>query len=497
MAFEKPLIIILGDQLFPIENLAQYKNYLIFMKEDFGLCTHYKHHKQKILFFLESMRHYKSQLIEQGFDVHYRELKINDPDDYVTSLKSHIKKHNIDKLIFYEINDRFMRQEIDNLAKKMNLEKKILPSPSFITKPDEREELFDGQQFKMNQFYIHQRKKLDLLIENQKPLGGKWSFDKENRKKFPKNLTPPDPPKNHINSYSKELLDLVSTKFNDHFGGLDEIIWPIGREHALDWINNFFEEKLELFGPYEDAITTRSYSLYHSLLSPLMNLGVITPEDILKKTRELIASNYFNLSSLEGFIRQVFGWREFIHGVYQSSSYQNVEQFNFWGHTNKLNKLWDEGQTGILPLDESVHELSQYAWTHHINRLMVLANIMNLTGIEPNESKKWFMEKFIDSADWVMDPNVYGMGLFADGGIFASKPYICGSNYILKMSDYPKGEWCEILDALYWRFILVHDDFFLSQPRMSMMARLAQKFSAQKKSKIISIAESFIEKACE
>ena len=497
MAFEKPLIIILGDQLFPIENLAQYKNYLIFMKEDFGLCTHYKHHKQKILFFLESMRHYKSQLIEQGFDVHYRELKINDPDDYVTSLKSHIKKHNIDKLIFYEINDRFMRQEIDNLAKKMNLKKKILPSPSFITKPDEREELFDGQQFKMNQFYIHQRKKLDLLIENQKPLGGKWSFDKENRKKFPKNLTPPDPPKNHINSYSKELLDLVSTKFNDHFGGVDEIIWPIGREHALDWINNFFEEKLELFGPYEDAITTRSYSLYHSLLSPLMNLGVITPEDILKKTRELIASNYFNLSSLEGFIRQVFGWREFIHGVYQSSSYQNVEQFNFWGHTNKLNKLWDEGQTGILPLDESVHELSQYAWTHHINRLMVLANIMNLTGIEPNESKKWFMEKFIDSADWVMDPNVYGMGLFADGGIFASKPYICGSNYILKMSDYPKGEWCEILDALYWRFILVHDDFFLSQPRMSMMARLAQKFSAQKKSKIISIAESFIEKACE
>lgn len=292
-------------------------------------------------------------------------------------------------------------------------------------------------------------------------------------------------------------MDLVSTKFNDHFGGLDEIIWPIGRAHALDWINNFFEEKLELFGPYEDAITTRSYSLYHSLLSPLMNLGVITPEDILKKTRELIASNNFNLSSLEGFIRQVFGWREFIHGVYQSSSYQNVEQFNFWGHTNKLNKLWDEGQTGILPLDESVHELSQYAWTHHINRLMVLANIMNLTGIEPNESKKWFMEKFIDSADWVMDPNVYGMGLFADGGIFASKPYICGSNYILKMSDYPKGEWCEILDALYWRFILVHDDFFLSQPRMSMMARLAQKFSAQKKSKIISIAESFIEKVCE
>ena len=496
MAFKNPLIIILGDQLFPIEDLTQYKNYLIFMKEDYGLCTHYKHHKQKILFFLESMRHYKSQLIEQGFDVHYHKLKPNDPEDYVTSLKSHIKKHNINKLIFYEINDRFMRQEIDTLAKKMNLEKKILPSPSFITKSHEREELFHGQKFKMNQFYIHQRKKLDLLVINQKPLGGKWSFDKDNRKKFPKNLTPPAAPKNHIDSYSNELLDIVSINFSDHFGELDEIIWPIGRANALDWINNFFEEKLELFGPYEDAITSRSYSLYHSLLSPLMNLGVITPEDILKRTRELIASNNFNLSSLEGFIRQMFGWREFIHGVYQSSSYENVEQFNFWGHTNKLNKLWDEGQTGILPLDESVHELSQYAWTHHINRLMVLANIMNLTGIEPNESKKWFMEKFIDSADWVMDPNVFGMGLFADGGIFASKPYICGSNYILKMSDYPKGEWCEILDALYWRFILVNDDFFLSQPRMSMMARLAQKFSSQKKRKIIYTAESFIEKVC-
>ena len=223
-----------------------------------------------------------------------------------------------------------------------------------------------------------------------------------------------------------------------------------------------------------------------------MNLGLITPDIIIKESLAFAKTNRVPINSLEGYVRQVIGWREFMRGIYQNYE-DKLLQGNFFKHTRKLKASWYEGTTGIVPLDHSIKNCLTYGYTHHIERLMVICNIMNLSGIYPLEVYKWFMEMYVDSSDWVMAPNVMGMGLFSDGGIFATKPYICGSSYILKMSDHPKGDWCEVMDGLYWRFIDTHKAFFLKNYRLAMMAKLLEKMDVNRKQRIFAKADQFIQ----
>ena len=199
----------------------------------------------------------------------------------------------------------------------------------------------------------------------------------------------------------------------------------------------------------------------------------------------------FPLNSLEGFIRQIIGWREFIRGIYHLEG-QNESVGNFWNHDRYLTKDWYEGTTGIVPLDDAIKDCVNYGYTHHIPRLMIISNIMNLSRIHPSEIHKWFMEMFVDSADWVMTPNVFGMGTFADGGLFATKPYSCGSNYILKMSNYKKDEWCETLDGLYWSFISDNESFFKKNPRLSIISNSLKRMKPERKEIIFNKAKNFI-----
>ena len=197
------------------------------------------------------------------------------------------------------------------------------------------------------------------------------------------------------------------------------------------------------------------------------------------------------MNSLEGFVRQVLGWREFIRGVYQSRGDYQVNQ-NYWNHAKKLNSSWYEGSTGIDPLDDSIKTALQDGYNHHIPRLMVISNLMNLCEIDPKEIYKWFMEMYIDSSEWVMVPNVFGMATYSDGGLMSTKPYSCGSNYLLKMSNYKKGDWCEIVDGLYWRFINKNRAFYESNPRLTLQVRLLDKMTSDKKERIFKKAEEFI-----
>ena len=222
-----------------------------------------------------------------------------------------------------------------------------------------------------------------------------------------------------------------------------------------------------------------------------MNLGIITPQQVITETRNFAEDNNIPLNSLEGFIRQIIGWREFIRGIYQNFSEKMIDA-NYWNHNRKLSDAWYTGDTGIEPLDDAIKGALEFGYTHHINRLMVLASIMNMSRIHPSEIYKWFMEMFVDSSEWVMVPNVYGMGLFSDGGIFATKPYICGSSYYLKMMDFKKGEWCETVDGLYWRFINKNRQFFSSNPRLNMMVNVYDKMKVERKKKILLKAENFI-----
>ena len=231
--------------------------------------------------------------------------------------------------------------------------------------------------------------------------------------------------------------------------------------------------------------------LFHSALSPYINLGLITPEIIIEKILESHKKKKIRINSLEGYIRQVIGWREFMRGIYQNF-YSRLETGNFFKHNRKMKPNWYLGNTGLPPLDYAIKNANDHGWSHHIERLMILANIMNLCEIHPKQVYKWFMEMFVDSSDWVMSPNVYGMGLFSDGGIFATKPYICGSSYFLKMMHFKKGPWCDVMDGLYWKFIDRHKTFFLKNPRLAMMVRISEKMNKERKTRIFKAANNFI-----
>ena len=246
-----------------------------------------------------------------------------------------------------------------------------------------------------------------------------------------------------------------------------------------------------MFGDYEDAVDQSNNILFHSALSPYLNLGIITPEIILDRILASHKKKKIRINSLEGYIRQVIGWREFMRGIYQNFD-NKLETGNFFKHNRKMKPSWYEGNTGLPPLDYAIKNANDHGWSHHIERLMILSNIMNLCEIKPIFVYKWFMEMFVDSSDWVMSPNVYGMGLFSDGGIFATKPYICGSSYFLKMMDFKKGDWCNIMDGLYWRFINKNRKFFLKNPRLSMMVRIYDKMNAPRKKMILAAADKFI-----
>lgn len=487
------LILTLGNQLFPIEKIKiiqkEYKNIFVFMKEDRELCTYYKFHKHKIIFFLSAMRTYQQELIENKIDVEYYELNQR-PEKYEDTLLKSISKNKIKKVYFYEIEDKFFESRILNLLRNNFIDFEIWPSPMFLTsRPNFENYLKASKKPFMKVFYEAQRKRLNILLDkDQKPEGGQWSFDAENRLPLPLKIQPPEVELVRKDQITKTVCDVVDKEFSSH-PGLSEQFWlPVDREGAKKWLKKFIQERLLQFGPYEDAIPEHSDFVFHSVLTPFLNCGLLTPEKIVKETLKQAKSEKLPIPSVEGFIRQVIGWREFVRGIYQNFS-EKQDTSNFFKHKKKLSTHWYQGNTGIAPLDATIRKTIKYGYAHHIERLMVVGSLMLLLEIEPQCAHKWFMEMFIDSSDWVMGPNVYGMALFSDGGIFATKPYFCGSNYYRKMGGYKASEcWCDGVDGLYWGFIEKNKTLFLKNPRLSMMVRTLEKMDAAKKNKIYSAA---------
>jgi deoxyribodipyrimidine photolyase-related protein len=324
-------------------------------------------------------------------------------------------------------------------------------------------------------------------------MGGQWSFDEENRKKFPKGKSVVTVDFPVIDAYVLEAQAYTSQYFGSNIGVLsDTVNYPIGFKASEEWFDQFLEKRMAEFGDYEDAIVHKELLLNHSLLTPMLNTGMLTPKYIIQKTVDYSRQNGVPINSLEGFLRQIIGWREFIRGVYTvKGSEERIK--NYWGFKKKIPKSFYDGSTGILPVDETIKKVLNTGYCHHIERLMVLGNFMLLCEFDPDEVYRWFMELFIDAYDWVMVPNVYGMSQFADGGLISTKPYISGSNYLMKMSDYPKGPWQEIWDALFWRFLDNHRIFFLKNPRLSMLVRTYDKWDGSKRESIIQIAEDYLE----
>jgi deoxyribodipyrimidine photolyase-related protein len=326
-------------------------------------------------------------------------------------------------------------------------------------------------------------------------VGGKWNFDQENRKKVPKAMLGnlPALPLPEYDAIDRTAREHVLAHYLDHPGSLDALYFPTSHEQAIGWLDDFLENRFSLFGDYEDAMVEGQNWLWHSVLTPMLNTGLLTPRLILDRTVRYADRSEVPLNALEGFIRQVIGWREFMRATYDDLGV-SMRTTNHWGHRRHLPASFYEGTTGVLPVDDVIERVRTSGYCHHIERLMVLGGFMFLCEIDPDDIYRWFMEMFVDSYDWVMVPNVYAMSQHADGGQITTKPYFSGSSYIRKMSNYPRGEWAEIWDGLYWRWIWKHCEKLAKNPRWAMMCAMVRKMDRAKRTAHLQRAEKYLQR---
>lgn len=488
---KKSAFLLFPNQLFKQIDFFEPQDHL-YLIEEFLFFKQYKFHKQKLVFHRASMKYYENYLIEKHFKINYIE-SISDLSD-IRKLIQQLHELGISEIKYFDVCDNWLEKRIAVSCKKHGINIVKFESPLFLNSTVDLNNYF-GTKSKYFQadFYTQQRKLKNILIDNhKKPIGGKWSFDEENRLKYPKNKVAPKVHFPTKNQYYLNAIDYVENHFKDNYGNISPtFIYPTTHIESENWLIQFFENRFREFGHFEDAIVQEESILNHSVLTPMLNVGLLTPAEIIDSAIEFSKKYNIELNSLEGFIRQIIGWREFIRGVYLFKGTQQ-RITNFWNFKNKIPKTFYNGTTGIEPIDETIKKIIETGYCHHIERLMVLGNFMLLCEFDPNEVYQWFMELFIDSYDWVMVPNIYGMSQFSDGGLMATKPYISGSSYVLKMSNYKKGHWSTVWDGLFWHFMNKHRNFFLSNPRIGMLIKTFDKMDDVKKETHLSNARKFL-----
>ncbi len=471
------------------ENPALCEAAMVLLVEDPLYFTQFHFHRQKLILHRASMTEFMEHCRQLGKQV----VRIESARiQHSGEIGQILKQLKIKQAWAVEPTDTWLKQRVGQGCARAKVNLQWCEDPAFLT-PDEVMTQWgqNRDHYPFTDFYRLQRKRLGLLLDAQgKPVGGKWTFDADNRKKLPKKCLVPAIARPRERASVREAKQYVAKQFPLAIGQAEEFAYPVTYGDATAWLEDFCDQRLASFGDFEDAISQRETFVFHGVLTPMLNIGLLTPQQVIDHV--LSKRDEIELNSLEGFIRQVIGWREFIRLVYrQAGSHQRTR--NAWNLSRPLPPAFYTGTTGIIPFDESIRRTLKYAYCHHIERLMVLGNFMLLCDIDPDAVYQWFMELFIDSYDWVMVPNVYGMSQHADGGLMTTKPYISGSSYILKMSDYSKGPWCEVWDALYWRFIDHHRDFFSGNPRMSVMVsqlnRMGQKLSRHRE-----VAGQFLDK---
>lgn len=483
--------IIFPHQLFE-DNILISRCKTIYLVEEWLYFKQFKFHKRKIAFQRANMKFYENYLQSKQIEVVYID-SFNELSD-VRKLLHSFKALGINSLEYIDTTDNWLEKRIVESCKTKHIEIFKHQNLSFLNSSEENSTFFRSRKrMFQTDFYKYQRQTRNILVDlHQNPIGGKWSFDDENRLKYPKGKVPPKIENISANQYWKEAITYTQKFFPYNYGtlGTDQI-YPTTFEESKNWLLVFFKTKFSEFGAYEDAILAEENFLHHSVLTPMMNTGLLTPKYIVDEALQYAIDNKIPFNSLEGFIRQIIGWREFIRAVYELKGTEERTK-NYWGFTRKIPESFWNGTTGIQPIDLTIRKVLETGYCHHIERLMVLGNFMLLCEFDPDEVYRWFMELFIDSYDWVMVPNVYGMSQFSDGGLMSTKPYISGSNYLMKMSDYKKGEWQQVWDGLFWRFMHVHRDFFMQNPRLSMLIRTFDKMDESRQKIHIDNAEKFL-----
>jgi deoxyribodipyrimidine photolyase-related protein len=493
----KSVTLIFPHQLFEKHPAVQ-TDRVVYLIEEELYFNQYSFNKKKLILHRASMRYYSDFLRDKGLNVEY--IDARNPLCDIRKLVPYLATHKGVKTIHYaHVADDWLEKRLKLQAVKYDIELASYKTPNYLNNADEVADYFDGRKtYFQTDFYIAQRKQRKVLLEaDGRPLGGKWTYDIQNRLKFPKNGVAPllEPPA--ANEYVAEAIEWVNKYYTANhgntaspFGNLGGF-YPVTHHDAEHWLDSFLKQRFQYFGVYEDAMVKQQSFLFHSVLTPALNIGLLKPQQVIDKALDFAAENDIPLNSLEGFIRQIMGWREFIHIVYER---EGVKQrtTNYWGFTRQIPASFWKGETGIVPVDTVIKRVLNTGYSHHIERLMVMGNFMLLCEFDPQEVYQWFMEMYIDAYDWVMVPNTYGMTQFADGGLMMTKPYISGSNYLMKMGDWPKGDWQEIWDGLFWRFMHVHRNFFLQNPRLGMLIKTFDKMPAEKKEKHLTKANEFL-----
>ena len=427
-------------------------------------------HWQRLLLHRASMACFAAALQEKGWTV------VQQHHDAAADTAGHLELLRLAGYRCFHLADPVddvLERRIRAFVQRHDCQLTLLPTPMLMTPSTVLEQHFgSGKKPFMAKFYEMQRKRLGVLLNDEGgPLGGRWSFDADNRKKLPKGITVPEEPRCAPSLFVLSARQQLAEETLPRLGSADDFAYPVSHADAEAWLDRFLEVRFQQFGAYEDAISTQHRVMWHGVLTPMLNIGLLTPQQVLDRTLARAESGDVPLNSLEGFIRQIIGWREFMAAMYRRHG-GTMRTSNFWQFDDRpIPEAFYTGSTGLPPIDDAIRHALDTGYCHHIERLMLLGNVMLLCGFHPTRIYTWFMELFVDAYDWVMVPNVYGMSQFADGGIFTTKPYLSGSNYVRKMSDYRKGDWCEIWDGLFWSFIKRHDAFFRSQYRLAMMAR--------------------------
>ena len=449
-------------------------------------------HKQKLAYHRATMTSYASLLRNKKLSV---ELVPYEGGNCVLSrICQQAVKQGHKRIVVAELNDYALHKRLYQAVADAGIVLDERESPGFINSQKDNRNWREGRKrWFMADFYQWQRKRLDILMGGDKPTGGQWSFDDDNRKKLPKSLISdlPTLPRVARSPSIKDAISSVESEFSDAPGLLSSWHYPTTHAAADRWLDAFLEERYEKFGPYEDAIVAGHNYLYHAVLTPMLNIGLLTPQQVIDKALDAARSNNVPINSVEGFVRQIIGWREFMRASYHDLGV-SMRTTNHWQHKRPLPEAFYDGTTGIDPIDDVILRIRDTGYCHHIERLMILGGFMFLCEIAPDDIYRWFMEMFIDSYDWVMVPNVYAMSQNADGGAITTKPYFSGSNYVLKMSNYKKGEWSLIWDALFWRWIFKNSKALKGNPRWAMMVRNGEKMSEEKRQAHKRIATAYL-----
>ena len=485
------IFIILPTQLFEFEyNKHLEKIEKIYIIEEPFYFTSKKFHKQKLILHRASMRYYYDKM----------RMILNKNNNYS------INYIEFDKINYEEFRNKTIHifdpvdKPVIEKYKKHSLKMVIYDTPLFLETMEDLDNYRNKNTNKKNyyhdNFYKWQRKRLEILIENrEQPVGGKWSYDKENRKPYDKNYKE-DKIVTYSNKYIEEAKEYVKRNFGDNFGLIENIYYPITHEEARMHLRTFIKKRLETFGKYEDGISKKVIFGSHSILSPLLNIGLITPDIIITEVLNYYNSNNSDnktLITVEAFIRQLIGWRSYVRFIYEYHG-NEMKQMNRLNHKKKLPKSWyntDGTKIGIV--DDMITKVRKYGYLHHIERLMIMGNIGLLLQIDPKELYDWFMICFIDSYEWVMIPNVYGMSQYSLINIsMMTRPYISSSNYIKKMSDYKNEEWYNKWDALYWNFINNNKEILKKIYAIAMQVKLVEKMEKPKLEKYLTLAKEII-----